>query len=214
VLEGGAAFGTGDHPTTRLCARWLMQVLAAAPAADHAALSVLDYGCGSGVLGIIALAQGAGSAAGVDIDADSLISARANCARNGVHMALHRADEAAEREGAPVTGEERALSWNKFKGAAQARGSEGAEGREEFLPLSALPAAGFDLTVANILAPVLIELAPALAALTRPGGRLALSGVLAGQAERVCAVYSRHMAQVRVEAEEDGWVLISARRPL
>ena len=60
-LDPGLAFGTGSHPTTRLCLQWLDREL-------QAGESVLDYGCGSGILAIAALKLGAGRALGVDID--------------------------------------------------------------------------------------------------------------------------------------------------
>ena len=66
-IEGGAAFGTGDHPTTRLCCRWIQQMTQAMPT-NRIDVSVLDYGCGSGILGLVALIYGASKAGGVDID--------------------------------------------------------------------------------------------------------------------------------------------------
>jgi ribosomal protein L11 methyltransferase len=77
VLDPGLAFGTGSHPTTRLCLQWLEQNLAGGE-------TVLDYGCGSGILAIAALRLGAGRAVGVDIDAEAVIAASANARRNGV----------------------------------------------------------------------------------------------------------------------------------
>lgn len=76
-LDPGLAFGTGSHPTTRLCLRWLDRNLV--PGA-----SVIDYGCGSGVLAIAAKLLGAGAVTGVDIDSQAVIASRDNAARNGV----------------------------------------------------------------------------------------------------------------------------------
>ena len=76
-LDPGAAFGTGAHPTTRLCLAWLL-------AHRPRGLRVLDYGCGSGVLAIAAAKLGAREVAGVDIDEQALSAARDNAARNGV----------------------------------------------------------------------------------------------------------------------------------
>jgi ribosomal protein L11 methyltransferase len=76
-LDPGLAFGTGSHPTTRLCLRWLDRHLAAGA-------SVVDYGCGSGVLAIAAGLLGAGTVSGVDIDPRAVIASRDNAARNGV----------------------------------------------------------------------------------------------------------------------------------
>lgn len=80
-LDPGLAFGTGSHPTTRLCLEWLRTHV-------HAGASVLDYGCGSGILAIAAAKLGAGRATGVDIDANALAAAEDNATRNGVVLQL------------------------------------------------------------------------------------------------------------------------------
>ena len=77
VLDPGMAFGTGSHPTTRLCLEWLERNVAEG-------CSVLDYGCGSGILAIAAARLGAGRVAGVDIDPQAVDAARANAERNRV----------------------------------------------------------------------------------------------------------------------------------
>ena len=77
ILDPGMAFGTGSHPTTRLCLEWLERSVAAD-------CSVLDYGCGSGILAIAAARLGAGRVAGVDIDPLAVDAARSNAERNGV----------------------------------------------------------------------------------------------------------------------------------
>jgi len=75
-LDPGLAFGTGSHPTTRLCMEWL-------EAHPPQGQSVLDYGCGSGILAIVAAKLGAASVAGVDIDPQAVEAARYNSERNG-----------------------------------------------------------------------------------------------------------------------------------
>ena len=77
ILDPGMAFGTGSHPTTRLCLEWLE--LNVSPGCR-----LLDYGCGSGILAIAAARLGAGSVAGVDIDPQAVEAARSNAERNGV----------------------------------------------------------------------------------------------------------------------------------
>ena len=77
ILDPGMAFGTGSHPTTRLCLEWLERKVSAQ-------CSLLDYGCGSGILAIAAARLGAGRVAGVDIDPQAVESAYANAERNGV----------------------------------------------------------------------------------------------------------------------------------
>ncbi|MEO7774421.1 MAG: 50S ribosomal protein L11 methyltransferase [Steroidobacteraceae bacterium] len=74
-LDPGLAFGTGTHPTTALCLQWLEQHLAPGS-------TLIDYGCGSGILAIAALKLGAGAAACFDIDPQALIATRDNAATN------------------------------------------------------------------------------------------------------------------------------------
>jgi ribosomal protein L11 methyltransferase len=76
-LDPGRAFGSGSHPTTLLCLRWLAENVA--PQA-----SVLDYGCGSGILAIAAAKLGAGRVAGVDVDSEAIAASRSNAVANGV----------------------------------------------------------------------------------------------------------------------------------
>jgi ribosomal protein L11 methyltransferase len=76
-IDPGVAFGTGTHPTTHLCLAWLDGHL-------RGGERVLDYGCGSGILAIAAARLGAAAVVGVDIDAQALLSARANSLANGV----------------------------------------------------------------------------------------------------------------------------------
>ena len=77
ALDPGLAFGTGSHPSTRLCLRWLRQEL-------RAGEMVLDFGCGSGILAIAAGRLGASRVIGTDIDPHALTASRANATRNGV----------------------------------------------------------------------------------------------------------------------------------
>lgn len=77
VLDPGLAFGTGSHPTTRLCLEWLDREL-------HGGETVLDYGCGSGILAIAALKLGAAQAWGVDIDPQAIQASGDNAAQNAV----------------------------------------------------------------------------------------------------------------------------------
>nr|WP_312971518.1 50S ribosomal protein L11 methyltransferase [Pseudomonas sp.] len=163
LLDPGLAFGTGTHPTTSLCLQWL----------DGQALegcSVLDFGCGSGILAIAALLLGAPRAVGTDIDPQALEASRDNAGRNGI------ADERF-----PV-----------------------------YLPAD-LPQEPADVVVANILAGPLVSLAPQITRLVKSGGRLALSGILAEQAEEVRAAYAAHF-QLDPTATLDGWVRISGVR--
>jgi ribosomal protein L11 methyltransferase len=91
VLDPGMAFGTGSHPTTRLCLEWLEREV-------RGGERVLDYGCGSGILAIAAARLGAASVSGVDIDPQAVEAARANAERNGVAASFFDSAE-------PVAGE-------------------------------------------------------------------------------------------------------------
>lgn len=161
-LDPGLAFGTGTHPTTALCLEWL-------DGQDLHDRTLVDFGCGSGVLAIAALALGANRAVALDHDPQALTATRENAARNGVQSRL----------------------------AVMAD-----------LPEGAGPA---DVVVANILANVLIALAPRIAAMVRPGGRLALSGILDGQDGAVATAFAQWIDfDTRKRREE--WVLLGGTR--
>ena len=89
LLDPGLAFGTGSHPTTRLCLRWLAANL-------RRGASVLDYGCGSGILAIAAARLGAGIVTGTDVDPQAIAASRANAARNEVVATFGLPDEHGE----------------------------------------------------------------------------------------------------------------------
>jgi ribosomal protein L11 methyltransferase len=175
-LDPGLAFGTGTHPTTALC----LQILESLPVAGR---SVIDYGCGSGILGIAALKLGAAHVTAVDLDPQALLATRDNAMRNGVSADID------------------VLGVNAGHVDAEHVGAQSAETglRPAFCVL------------ANILAGPLIELAPALTAACEPGGYLVLSGLLKTQAYAVKAAYSSGFDMVQV-VERDDWCCIYARR--
>ena len=86
ALDPGVAFGTGAHPTTRLCLRWLTETVT--PDAD-----VLDYGCGSGILAIAAMKLGAQRACGIDIDPQAVQAAQQNAHQNSVEITWATAEQ-------------------------------------------------------------------------------------------------------------------------
>lgn len=94
LLDPGLAFGTGTHPTTALCLRWLDEL------ADNGGLDnidIMDIGCGSGILAIAALKLGARHAIGTDIDPQALQASRDNARRNGIeddNFELHLPEQA------------------------------------------------------------------------------------------------------------------------
>ncbi|EHA1126752.1 50S ribosomal protein L11 methyltransferase [Vibrio navarrensis] len=77
MLDPGLAFGTGTHPTTALCLQWLESL-------DLSGKTVIDFGCGSGILAIAAIKLGAEKVIGIDIDPQALLASKDNAQRNGV----------------------------------------------------------------------------------------------------------------------------------
>lgn len=160
MLDPGLAFGTGTHPTTALCLRYL-------DAEVQGGELIVDYGCGSGILGIAGLLLGAKHMVGVDIDPQALTATKDNAGRNNI----------------------------------------GDDQFEIYLP-EATPAVQGDITVANILAGPLVALGPHIASLTRSGGKLALSGLLAEQAAEVSACYSQWF-DMNPAQQQDDWVILT-----
>ena len=91
-LDPGMAFGTGTHPTTAMCLRWIALRAAEAPLGR-----VLDYGCGSGILGIAAALFGSRSVDALDIDPDAVSAAQRNAQDNGVQLRCGLPDQASGR---------------------------------------------------------------------------------------------------------------------
>lgn len=159
-LDPGLAFGTGSHPTTRLCMEWLEQHV-------QPGHSLLDYGCGSGILAILAKKCGANPVIGIDIDPQAVESARHNSERNRTEVTYGLPDD--------------------------------------------LQAGEFDIVVANILSNPLKLMASMLSSRVKLGGRIALSGILARQAEEVAQVYARWI-DISVWREHEGWVCLAGTR--
>lgn len=90
ILDPGLAFGTGSHPTTRMCLEWIEQCLAPD-------VTVIDYGCGSGILAIAAAKLGAGSVVAVDIDEQAVRSTQHNAENNKVAVIAHSTRQAAPK---------------------------------------------------------------------------------------------------------------------
>jgi len=86
VLDPGLAFGTGSHPTTHLCLAWLSQTVKK----DQ---TVLDYGCGSGILAIAAKKLGASKVVGTDIDAQAIQASLYNAEQNAVQASFYHAND-------------------------------------------------------------------------------------------------------------------------
>ena len=163
-LDPGLAFGTGTHPTTALCLHWL-------DGQDLHGRTVIDFGCGSGVLGIAALKLGAARVVAVDHDPQAVLATRDNAARNAV------------------------------------------DDRIEVLHSDGFADHNADLVMANILANVLITLAPKIQRLVKPGGTLVMSGVLQAQADDVMRAYADSLDFRAIQTQDD-WVLLhGSKRP-
>jgi ribosomal protein L11 methyltransferase len=161
-LDPGLAFGTGTHPTTALCLEWLDGL-------ELSECSVIDYGCGSGILAIAALLLGARRAQCVDLDPQALLATRDNAEKNAVADRLE-------------AGHPKQISLQSA-----------------------------DVLLANILAGPLVELAPRLTELVRPGGRLVLSGLLREQIADVSTAYQENFHLDEPVCREE-WARISAKR--
>ena len=191
-LDPGLAFGTGTHPTTALC----LQILDSLPVHGR---DVIDYGCGSGILGIAALKLGAAHVTAVDLDPQALLATRDNAIRNGVSANIDVRGVDDQGVDAQVAGEHSGDA--RDAGNAQRAGTPGTDAGLQ-------PAY---CVMANILAGPLIELAPKLTAASEPGGYLLLSGLLKTQAYAVKAAYAHGFDMVQV-VERDDWCCIYARR--
>jgi ribosomal protein L11 methyltransferase len=177
AMDPGMAFGTGLHPTTRLCLagieRWADDGLLSRGAAADGHARLLDVGCGSGVLSIAAGLLGAGELVGVDTDPIAIEATLANAGRNRLRR--------------------RVRAW------------------QGTVPTGAAP---FDLVAANLIASVLVALAPRLRDELRPGGRLLASGIFVDREGDVrSALAAAGLAILRREAEGD-WVALDAERPV
>ncbi len=175
AMDPGMAFGTGLHPTTRLCLagieRWADDGLLAHGSAGDGRARLLDVGCGSGILAVAAGLLGAGELVGLDTDPIAIEATLANARRNRVARRLR--------------------AW---------QGS---------LPSDAGP---FDLVAANLIASVLIAIAPALCDELRPGGRLLASGIFIDREGDVREAFAAAgLAIVRRDIEGE-WVALDVER--
>lgn len=165
TLDPGMAFGTGLHPTTRGCLALLQEV-------EPMPATVLDVGCGSGILSLAALRLGASQADALDTDPQAVEATRANAERNGVADQL-----------------------NVTHGTLPER-----------------PAALYPLVVANLVAAVLVELAPRLAAHLLPGGALLAAGIIAPRGDEVGGAFGRAGLATMARRDDGEWVTLLLQR--
>jgi len=168
ALDPGMAFGTGLHPTTRLCLAGLESM---GEDGGLDAACVLDVGCGSGILAIAALKLGARAALGVDTDPIAVEATLANARRNGLARRIRA------RVGSLPTGD-----------------------------------SPFDVVFANLVAGLLVPLAPLLREEVRPGGRILASGIFIDREAEVREAFGAVGLRVSTRTAEGDWVALEARR--
>jgi ribosomal protein L11 methyltransferase len=168
ALDPGMAFGTGLHPTTRLCLVGL-ETLAADAAFSGA--RVLDVGSGSGILSIAAARLGAADVSALDVDPIAVESTAANARLNGVDRVVR-----------PTLGS---------------------------LPTTEPPV---DVLVANLIAGLLVRLAPEIATATRVGGRWLASGIFRDREVEVLAAFEAEDLEATDRWVEDDWVALAGHR--
>ena len=171
ILEPGLTFGTGSHATTRLCLTALEENV-------HGGETVLDLGCGSGILSIAALRLGAVSAKAVDIDDKCLTVAYENAALNGI-------------------GKDR---YTVLVGDVLSNGA-----------LREALGSGYDVVVANIVADVIIGLAPMVRQFLKPGGLFLCSGIIDTRAEEVADALRQNGWEIETTRSGEGWYSYACR---
>ncbi|MGV6807859.1 MAG: 50S ribosomal protein L11 methyltransferase [bacterium] len=178
LLDPGLAFGTGTHPTTFLCLNWLDTL-------NLAGKTVLDFGCGSGILGIAALLLGAESAVFVDNDPQALIATEENARRNNI-------------PGGKIS----LFLPEDFPGNHRNREDSA---RTTFDPST------FDIVLANILAEPLIALAPTLTDSLKATGAICLSGIIMEQGTTIRAHYEPHIV-FDEPVSRDEWIRLTGTK--
>jgi ribosomal protein L11 methyltransferase len=178
-LDPGLAFGSGLHPTTRLC----LEIFEGLGLEGQ---TLFDVGTGSGILAIAALKLGAKTVRAVDVDDIAVRVAEENFERNGYSIL-----RSAALAGNPHS------STTAFPQVETAVGSATETGGRQW-----------QVVVANILASVLIELMPELVAALAPQGRLILSGMIEGQDAEVAAAAAQQGLQVIERRTEEDWVAL------
>jgi ribosomal protein L11 methyltransferase len=187
-LDPGMAFGTGLHPTTRLCLAFLEAYV---QPGQH----ILDLGSGSGILAIAAAQLGAAQVLALDTDPIAVEASAINATRNGVGELVVSAEGSLGR-GAELGG------WvgTPYRASAAERAF-------------VTPPAPCDLIVANIIARVLAALAEDLVAALRPGGILVSSGIIAEREDEVALAYTAAGLERLDRRQEGDWVALVHRRP-
>ena len=181
-IDPGVSFGTGKHETTQLCIRQLLKYIRGnaeyTPEEHHP--KVLDVGCGSGILSIVALKLGASAVVGTDLDPDCMTSTRENMEVNGLRPEL---------------------------GSFYVGNLIDDTGLQETVGTGV-----YDIVVANILADVIIPMAPVIPARLKEGGYFITSGIIDFKEQAVReAIEAAGLTVVEVNHQGE-WVNITARK--
>jgi len=199
-IDPGMAFGTGLHPTTQLCLRALEQYVAPG-------ITALDLGCGSGILAIAAARLGAARVLALDTDPIAVEATWANVALNNA------ADVVIAAQGSLGRG----AAFGHWLQPTTGRSDQETSNTESLalLPNSLPPdvALPFDLIVANIIARVLVAIAPDCVAALRPGGILISSGIIAERESEVVAAYAAAGLEPVTRHQEGDWVALVHCKP-
>jgi len=199
-LQGGIAFGTGEHPTTQLCLEFVYDAIRQKSKTDVDDMLLMDYGAGSGVLGMAGCKLDSSfRAIGVDIDVDAVHIANANAETNQVDMKNYLSDLV------QTTSDDESTAI-RLKAYSSKVGQQA-----ETLP-DELNGPIYDVCVANILAAPLVSLAPTISSLLKPGAPLGLSGIMSSQSSMVLSAYTEYFDNLKIEKELLGWVLITGTR--
>ena len=181
-LDPGMAFGTGLHPSTRLCLRVIERLA-------HPGVTALDVGAGSGILSIAAAKLGCSPVLALDTDPVAVQVAQENVELNGVTEQVRLVHGSIE---------------------AVAQGVRVHRAANDSEAASVLPTDAYDLVVANIIAEVIVGLSPALAASLAPAGHLVVSGIIIDKQKAVLASLSK-VGLGAVEKLQDGdWIALVA----
>jgi ribosomal protein L11 methyltransferase len=194
-LDPGMAFGTGLHPTTRLC-------LALLEAFVRPGAVTLDLGCGSGILAIQMALLGAGSVLGLDTDPIAVDATRENAARNGVSDRVH-AEAGSLGQGAELG------HWLQGFGIWDLEFSTD----DASNPESKTEHPTFNFIAANLIARVLVFLADDIAAALAPEGVLVSSGIIADREDEVALAFAAAGLERIERLQEGDWVALVHRKP-
>ncbi|XP_050370942.1 uncharacterized protein LOC126788951 [Argentina anserina] len=187
ILNPGLAFGTGEHPTTRLCLLLLHGLIKGGE-------QFMDYGTGSGILAIAAIKFGAALSVGIDIDPQAITSARQNATLNNIgpeQMQLY------------LVPSENCSTWTAPCENMKERSSSGGVAISE--------TDKYDVLIANILLNPLMDLADQIVSYAKPGATIGLSGILSEQLPSLMERYSQFLEDVST-TEMDGWVCVHGRK--